>query len=121
VLQSVTASPHRLAMAAAAALLLLAALLCAILVPVLSRHTSGTPNPTPLSSSTPEAPAKDAQSNEQRLPKLYSYEVVRELPHDPRAFTQGLQFDRHGGREVFWESTGMYGASQVREARSSAL
>lgn len=53
-------------------------------------------------------------------PRLYTFEVVRELPHDPRAFTQGLQFDVHEGREVFWESTGIYGQSQLREVRSRA-
>ncbi len=38
-------------------------------------------------------------------------EVVRTLPHDPNAFTQGLVFD--GGR--FFESTGRYGRSDLRE------
>jgi glutaminyl-peptide cyclotransferase len=48
-------------------------------------------------------------------PKLHAFQVVRELPHDPAAFTQGLQFDMHDGRPTFWESTGMYGRSEVRE------
>lgn len=47
----------------------------------------------------------------------YTYEVVRELPHDPGAFTQGLEFSVSNGRDVFWESTGNYGRSQVREVR----
>ncbi|WIA30614.1 hypothetical protein OEZ86_000694 [Tetradesmus obliquus] len=62
-----------------------------------------------------------AQSTEQ-LPDFYGYEVVAEYAHDPYAFTQGLQFDniceRTGGgsacKEVFWESTGMYGESTMR-------
>ncbi len=37
-------------------------------------------------------------------------EVVRRLPHDPAAFTQGLLF--HEGR--LYESTGQYGASDLR-------
>lgn len=28
------------------------------------------------------------------LPRVYRFRVLRELPHDQRAFTQGLQFDR---------------------------
>ncbi|KAI8463079.1 MAG: glutamine cyclotransferase precursor-like protein [Monoraphidium minutum] len=53
-------------------------------------------------------------------PQLYGYQVVAEYPHDPKAFTQGLVFDRKcydnktDCKEVFWESTGMYGASDVR-------
>eukprot|EP00879_Flechtneria_rotunda_P020820 GHRR01021918.1.p1 GENE.GHRR01021918.1~~GHRR01021918.1.p1 ORF type:complete len:259 (+),score=42.76 GHRR01021918.1:662-1438(+) len=53
-------------------------------------------------------------------PELYGYKVVAEYPHDPNAFTQGLQFDTvcttAGGdcREVFWESTGQYGKSSMR-------
>ncbi len=46
-------------------------------------------------------------------PKLYGYKIVRELPHDPKAFTQGLEFagpcksDPHcAGR--LWESTGTH-------------
>lgn len=38
-------------------------------------------------------------------------EVVAAFPHDPEAYTQGLQFER--GR--LWESTGLYGRSSVRE------
>jgi glutaminyl-peptide cyclotransferase len=38
-------------------------------------------------------------------------EVVAVLPHDPDAFTQGLVYD--DGR--FYESTGLYGRSDVRE------
>lgn len=56
----------------------------------------------------------------ERRPQLYGYEVAAEFPHDPKAFTQGLVFDRRcydnktDCREVFWESTGMYGDSDVR-------
>lgn len=51
-------------------------------------------------------------------PELFGYEVVAEFPHDSRAFTQGLQHDtvcsNSDCTEVFWESTGQYGASSVR-------
>lgn len=49
---------------------------------------------------------------------MYTYEIVRELQHDPTAFTQGLEFSVYKGRDVFWESTGNYGKSQVREVCS---
>jgi hypothetical protein len=45
-------------------------------------------------------------------PTLYTYEVIGEYPHDPNAFTQGLQFDTEcdkkgqNCRDIFWESTG---------------
>jgi glutamine cyclotransferase len=39
------------------------------------------------------------------------FSVIRTLPHDPRAYTQGLVF--HDG--FFFESTGRYGESSVRK------
>ncbi|GBF94783.1 glutaminyl-peptide cyclotransferase [Raphidocelis subcapitata] len=53
-------------------------------------------------------------------PQLYTFHVVAEFPHDPTAFTQGLVFDtrcyenQKECKEVFLESTGMYGKSDVR-------
>lgn len=44
-------------------------------------------------------------------PQILSHEVISTRPHDPSAFTQGLQLV--GGR--LFESTGQYGASTVRE------
>jgi glutamine cyclotransferase len=44
-------------------------------------------------------------------PLALRVEVVRVLPHDARAFTQGLELDR--GRLI--ESTGLYGQSTIRE------
>ncbi len=38
--------------------------------------------------------------------------LVRRIPHDTKAFTQGLLFDRSGR---LWESTGLWGLSTVRE------
>ena len=40
------------------------------------------------------------------------WEVVSRRPHDPDAFTQGLQLDRSGR---LFESTGLYGASTLRQ------
>ncbi|CAL8471356.1 g10898 [Coccomyxa elongata] len=48
-------------------------------------------------------------------PQLFTYELVKEYPHDPNAFTQGIEFDRNGALEFFWESTGMHGQSTVRQ------
>ena len=44
---------------------------------------------------------------------VYGYEVVREYPHDPEAFTQGLIF-RDG---FLYESTGQLGRSTLRKVR----
>jgi glutamine cyclotransferase len=41
---------------------------------------------------------------------LYSYEVVREYPHDPSAFTQGLVFEDG----FIYEGTGLNGRSSLR-------
>jgi glutamine cyclotransferase len=40
----------------------------------------------------------------------YTFEVVNSWPHDCKAFTQGLVFDRN----LFFESTGQYGESSLR-------
>ncbi|XP_031494783.1 glutaminyl-peptide cyclotransferase isoform X2 [Nymphaea colorata] len=42
---------------------------------------------------------------------FYSFEIVKEFPHDETAFTQGLLY---GGNDTFYESTGLYGKSSVR-------
>src|SRR5690606_7546727 len=44
-------------------------------------------------------------------PEVYTYEVINTYPHDPTAYTQGLEF--HQG--VLYESTGKRGASTVRK------
>lgn len=43
-------------------------------------------------------------------PKALKVQVLRSFPHDPAAFTQGLELD--GGRLI--ESTGLYGRSSLR-------
>lgn len=57
-------------------------------------------------------------------PNLFTYNVVAEYPHDPEAFTQGLEFERRckdkpspasACRNILWESTGLNGRSTVRE------
>ena len=44
-------------------------------------------------------------------PSFYSYEVINTFPHDPRAFTQGLEF--YNG--FLYESTGQKGKSSIRK------
>lgn len=44
-------------------------------------------------------------------PVQYSYQVIKEYPHDRAAYTQGLQFDEG----VLYEGTGNYGTSSLRK------
>lgn len=44
-------------------------------------------------------------------PKVYSYEVINTFPHDPTAYTQGLEFNG----QILYESTGKKGASVVKK------
>jgi glutaminyl-peptide cyclotransferase len=58
-------------------------------------------------------PESSAPVQAQPAPPVYGYEVVREYPHDPEAFTQGLIF-RDG---YLFESTGQLGRSTLRKVR----
>ncbi len=44
-------------------------------------------------------------------PKLYSYKIIAEYPHDKKAFTQGLEFFG----DTLYESTGKNGESTLRK------
>ncbi|WP_103865176.1 glutaminyl-peptide cyclotransferase [Aquimarina sp. I32.4] len=44
-------------------------------------------------------------------PKLYSYKIIAEYPHDQKAFTQGLEFYN----DTLYESTGKKGMSSLRK------
>ena len=46
-------------------------------------------------------------------PRTYGYEVVHEYPHDPSAFTEGLEY-RDG---FLYESTGLNGRSTLRKVK----
>ena len=59
---------------------------------------------------TTTAPAQ--ASDEPAVPKLISWDVVKEYPHDPKAFTEGLEY-KDG---VLYESIGEYGSSDIRKA-----
>ena len=45
------------------------------------------------------------------LPPVYGYRVVRSYPHDPKAFTQGLQYVDG----FLYEGTGLNGRSSIRK------
>jgi len=45
-----------------------------------------------------------------RAPSLYGFRILNTYPHDPKAFTQGLEFDG----DTLWESTGQRGESTLR-------
>jgi len=49
-------------------------------------------------------------------PESLQAEIVRQLPHDPSAYTQGLDYEQ----DRLWESTGLYGQSTVREVDPAA-
>ncbi len=44
-------------------------------------------------------------------PEIYTYDIINTYPHDPGAYTQGLEFNNG----VLYESTGKKGASTVRK------
>jgi len=44
-------------------------------------------------------------------PKIYTYKIINEYPHDITSYTQGLEF--HNGE--LYESTGQYGESKLRK------
>lgn len=44
-------------------------------------------------------------------PEIYSYELINTYPHDPNAYTQGLEFFNG----ILYESTGQYGNSSLRK------
>ncbi len=44
-------------------------------------------------------------------PVIYTYEIVKEYPHDPGAFTQGFEYFNG----FIYESTGQYGKSSLRK------
>ena len=47
----------------------------------------------------------------QNPPKIYTYKIIKEFPHDKNAYTQGLEFVG----DTLFESTGQYGKSSLRK------
>ncbi|MCJ7467172.1 MAG: glutaminyl-peptide cyclotransferase [Maribacter sp.] len=46
-----------------------------------------------------------------KAPEIYTYEIINEYPHDPKAYTQGLEFYN----DTLYESTGKNGRSSLRK------
>jgi glutaminyl-peptide cyclotransferase len=77
-----------------------------------SDHISSSQSQT-MTTPTTEKPAEtsvQAQSEASKLP-VYTYDILRTIPHDAEAFTEGLLF--HDGD--LYESTGLYGKSSIRK------
>jgi glutamine cyclotransferase len=55
--------------------------------------------------------AAPADTTSMNIPTTISYDIVNEYPHDPTAFTEGLEF-KDG---ILYESTGNYGHSDIRK------
>src|SRR5580765_2764678 len=53
-----------------------------------------------------------SQRPPERLP-VYGYRIVRSYPHDPKAFTQGLQYVDG----FLYEGTGLNGRSSIRKVK----
>ncbi len=54
---------------------------------------------------------KDIQVLAPNAPEIYTYEIIKEYPHDNRAYTQGLEFHN----DTLYESTGKPGRSSLRK------
>ena len=55
---------------------------------------------------------QSSYSHRSKVPE-YTFEIVRQFPHDPSAFTQGFAY--HDG--YFYEGTGLNGRSSIRQVR----
>jgi glutamine cyclotransferase len=55
--------------------------------------------------------SKDFKLLAAKAPEVYTYEIIREYPHDDRAYTQGLEFHNN----TLYESTGKKGRSSLRK------
>lgn len=71
-----------------------------------------------LAGCAPAAPAPAAPGAPATGVAVVRPEVLAELPHDPEAFTQGLEFGPDG---ALYEGTGLEGRSQLRELDPATL
>src|SRR5699024_3102197 len=46
-----------------------------------------------------------------KAPQVYTYKIINTYPHDPLAFTQGLEFYN----DTLYEGTGLHGVSSLRK------
>ena len=61
--------------------------------------------------SKPTGNEHKTESSDVHVPAVISYDIVNEYPHDPGAFTEGLEY-KDG---FLYESTGQYGSSDIRK------
>lgn len=54
---------------------------------------------------------KEIEIVNNQAPKIYGYKILREYPHDPKAYTQGLEFVG----DTLYEGTGQYKQSSLRK------
>ncbi len=59
----------------------------------------------------PAPPVHKTEGGDVYMPVAISYDIVNEYPHDPAAFTEGLEY-KDG---FLYESTGQYGSSDLRK------
>jgi glutaminyl-peptide cyclotransferase len=65
-----------------------------------------------LTAAHSQTTAQKAPARVKRTPE-YTFTIVQSFPHDPNAFTQGLEY--HNG--YMYEGTGLYGRSSLRKVR----
>jgi glutamine cyclotransferase len=59
----------------------------------------------------PAASVSKTENSDVNIPAIIPYDIVNEYPHDPTAFTEGLEY-KDG---ILFESTGEYGSSDIRK------
>jgi len=74
---------------------------------------SSAETPPPLSSPTTTTTTTTTTTREPISKIVTDYKIIQTLPHDPRAFTQGLTF-RTDNSTILYESTGNYKESELR-------
>jgi glutamine cyclotransferase len=70
--------------------------------------------PSAAATPPPNTPPAAELPPEPDIP-TYRYKIVNTFPHDPQAFTQGLEF--HDG--YLYEGTGQYGKSSLRRVETA--
>jgi glutamine cyclotransferase len=73
-------------------------------VPTFTATAFATETTTETTTASPTEPVVEGE------PVVYGYRIVNSFPHDPAAFTQGLDFDDG----VLFEGTGLNGSSSLR-------
>jgi glutaminyl-peptide cyclotransferase len=92
--------------------LLLALLLFTVLV--IFSTPSDKQSATSTTTSTTTTATTSSSTTSKRVTQMISdYTVVRKIPHDPLAFTQGLTF-RPDDTTILYEATGLYNQSTIR-------